>query len=73
MITNSKKLIHTCGIVAGTGCGIWSVKIYRLYFYCSDIGGWHFRWLQRKPKRRLYGGFIRIHTAFGVQNCTCSG
>jgi hypothetical protein len=68
---NHKKLKHICKYVSGTQCGIWSIKVGRLYFYCSDLSGWHFVFLQRKPDKKLYGGFFSIDTAFGEEECTC--
>jgi len=68
---NRKKSKHTCKHITGTQSGMWSVKIGRLYFYCSDIMGWHFQWLHKYYDKKLYGGFISIHTAFGAEECNC--
>ncbi len=67
---NHKKIKHVCKTISGTQCGIWTVKIWRFYFFCSDRSGWHFKWLNRKPDKQMYGGFLGIGTAFGKENCT---
>ena len=71
MISNTKKIKHVCNVVLGTQAGIWSFKFWRLYLYCSDRSGWHYRWLSSNYDRRLYGRFVSIHTAFGAKRCCC--
>ena len=72
-ITNTKKLSHVCGIVTGTQCGNWSIKLWRLYIYRADLTGWKWIFLRQDYDKSLYGKeFLRIHTAFGSRNCACS-